>query len=217
MLKQINLNKASLLSLNDDQLQTTTRLTILQNTQLTVELEYQSKQTEQLLLKNTKMQQQIDTLQRDINIHKEVESELAKRSHFCQKVIKRLRSDVKELSDKLEGKIDQTDMKTPKAFGSNQKMGSLFSGSKTMRHANDKKINLGDDMKSSEGVINFLETKLDQHEKNLSKRQAEYEALQSEYYELQEKFNQSRNKYKRAALILTDYLEDILNKQPNIF
>lgn len=39
-----------------------------------------------------------------------------------------------------------------------------------MRHANDKKINLGDDMKSSEGVINFLETKLDHHEKNLSKR-----------------------------------------------
>ena len=43
MLKQIKLTKASLLSLNDDQLQTTTRLTILQNTQLTIELEYQSK------------------------------------------------------------------------------------------------------------------------------------------------------------------------------
>lgn len=43
MLKQIKMTKASLLSLNDDQLQTTTRLTILQNTQLTIELEYQSK------------------------------------------------------------------------------------------------------------------------------------------------------------------------------
>jgi acyl-CoA thioesterase FadM len=83
MLKQIKMTKASLLSLNDDQLQTTTRLTILQNTQLTIELEYQSKQTEQLLFKNSKMQTQIDTLQRDITIHKEVESELAKRSHFC--------------------------------------------------------------------------------------------------------------------------------------
>jgi hypothetical protein len=56
MLKQIKMTKASLLSLNDDQLQTTTRLTILQNTQLTIELEYQSKQTEQLLFKNSKMQ-----------------------------------------------------------------------------------------------------------------------------------------------------------------
>ena len=43
------------------------------------------------------MQTQIDTLNRDITIHKEVEKELAKRSHFCQKVIKRLKEDVKEL------------------------------------------------------------------------------------------------------------------------
>lgn len=43
MLKQIKMTKASLLALSDDQLQTTTRLTILQNTQLTIELEYQSK------------------------------------------------------------------------------------------------------------------------------------------------------------------------------
>ena len=40
MLKQIKQTKASLLSLNDQQLQTTTRLTMLQNTQLTIELEY---------------------------------------------------------------------------------------------------------------------------------------------------------------------------------
>ena len=53
------------------------------------------------------MQTQIETLQRDITIHKEVESELAKRSHFCQKVIKRLRTDVKELTDKLEGRAEQ--------------------------------------------------------------------------------------------------------------
>lgn len=91
MLYKIKETKANLLALNDEQLQTTTRLTILQNHQLTTELEYQSKQTEQLLYKNSKMKTQIDTLKRDIQIHKEVEKELAKRSHFCQKVIKRLK------------------------------------------------------------------------------------------------------------------------------
>ena len=40
MLLQIKKTKASLLALNDEQLQTTTRLTILQNNQLTTELEY---------------------------------------------------------------------------------------------------------------------------------------------------------------------------------
>ena len=91
MLYKIKETKANLLALNDEQLQTTTRLTILQNNQLTTELEYQSKQTEQLLYKNSKMKTQNDTLKRDIQIHKEVEKELAKRSHFCQKVIKRLK------------------------------------------------------------------------------------------------------------------------------
>lgn len=46
MLYKIKETKANLLALNDEQLQTTTRLTILQNHQLTTELEYQSKQTE---------------------------------------------------------------------------------------------------------------------------------------------------------------------------
>ena len=47
------------------------------------------------------MKSQIETLQREIEIHKEVEKELAKRSHFCQKVIKRLKGDLK---DAVEGK-----------------------------------------------------------------------------------------------------------------
>ena len=34
--------------------------------------------------------------------------------------------------------------------------------------------------------------------------------------EMQEKVNQSREKYKRAALLLTDFLDDMLNNNPNI-
>lgn len=52
-----------------------------------------------MLYKNTKMKNQIETLKREIDIHKEVEKELAKRSHFCQKVIKRLRAENQELED----------------------------------------------------------------------------------------------------------------------
>lgn len=170
MLRQIKMTKASLLALNDDQLQTTTRLTILQNTQLTIELEYQSKQTEQLLSKNNKMQTQIDTLNRDITIHKEVEKELAKRSHFCQKVIKQLKSEIKDLQEKQDG-VPQPQRRN---FG--------YQGSKTVRHEAPKKLSLENELKSSEELINFLETKLEQHEKNLGQKKHEYEALQTEYY-----------------------------------
>ena len=52
-------------------------------------MELQSKQTEIIVAKNDKLLDQIETLKREIEIHKDVEKELAKRSHFCQKVIKR--------------------------------------------------------------------------------------------------------------------------------
>lgn len=34
--------------------------------------------------------------------------------------------------------------------------------------------------------------------------------------ELQDKMNLSREKYKRAALLLTDFLDDILTSTPNV-
>ena len=48
---------------------------------------------------------------RDIGIHKEVEKELAKRSHFCQKVIQRLKAENKELTQKF----DASELLPPKA------------------------------------------------------------------------------------------------------
>ncbi|CAK95017.1 unnamed protein product (macronuclear) [Paramecium tetraurelia] len=87
-----------------EQLETTTRLTVLQNYQMTTELEYQSKQTGKLLGESTKLQEQVTSLKRDIEIHKQVEQELAKRSHFSQKLIKKLSSRIKDLEDQLEQK-----------------------------------------------------------------------------------------------------------------
>ena len=95
MLNKIRETKSSLLALKKEQLDTTTRLTVLQNHQLTTELEYQSKQTEKLLFKNSKLQEQVTSFKRDVEIHKQVEAELAKRSHFCQKLIKKLSARIK--------------------------------------------------------------------------------------------------------------------------
>ena len=157
MLFKIKETKATLLSLNDEQLNTTTRLTILQNHQLTTELEYQSKQTEQLLYKNNKMKAQIDTLKRDIETHKEVEKELAKRSHFCQKVIKRLRAQTKEIENEKQEALQQT--KRPIAAS-------------------------GKEDSKNEELINYLEGRLEEIEKKCQTTVNEYEILQNDYMEL---------------------------------
>ena len=64
--------------------------------------------------------------------------------------------------------------------------------------------------KANEDLVNFLEHKLDDIEKKLHKSQVDYEQLQAEYTELQGKLNHSHDKYKRAALMLTELLDDLL-------
>ena len=70
--------------------------------------------------------------------------------------------------------------------------------------------------KANEDLINFLEHKLEEIEKKLIKTQQEYELLQSDYIDLQDRTNVSREKYKRAALLMTEFLDDILSQTPNI-
>jgi chromosome segregation ATPase len=113
------------------------------------------------------MKTQIDTLKRDIQIHKEVEKELAKRSHFCQKVIKRLKQQVKDLqSEKNDNR--------PSIVG-----GGMGSG-QTQRKSTGGKFDtssLAQNNKANEDLINFLEHKLEEIEKKLQRTQSEYELL----------------------------------------
>ena len=77
-------------------------MNIIQNTQLTAELDYQSKQTENLMFKNHEMKTVISNLTKDLEDHKEVEKELAKRSHFCQKVIQKYKQQIVDLKQEIE-------------------------------------------------------------------------------------------------------------------
>ena len=212
MLFNIKKTKANLLAMNDEQLQTTTRLTILQNHQLTTELEHQSKQTEILIFKNNKMKAQIETLTREIEIHKEVEKELAKRSHFCQKVIKRLKQDLKEA---VEGKDSHGDISGLGGRATDAAITSRSMGKSPIAKPGAN-MYLDADAKGSEDLINFLEGKLEQHEKSLVVKQQEYDTLQMDYSALQEKFNLTKQKYKRAALLMTEFLDDLLQNNKSI-
>lgn len=68
----------------------------------------------------------------------------------------------------------------------------------------------------SEDLVGFLENKLEMHEKNLQLKHSEYEQLLADHSELQDKFNMSTQKYKRAAYILTEFMEELLTGAPGI-
>lgn len=194
MLYKIKETKANLLALNDEQLQTTTRLTILQNHQLSSELEHQSKQTEELLEKNKQLNMEMEKIKRDIAIHKELETELAKRSHFCQKVIQKLKAQAEALEAEKASLPEVT--------------GQRVGGDTTEGQVNAQG--------ADEEMINFLELKLENIEKQLKQTQAHYEQLHSDYSALQEKLSEGTEKYKRAALLMSEFLHDILEDRSNI-
>ena len=58
--------------------------------------------------------------------------------------------------------------------------------------------------------------KLEEIEKKLSDSQRNYEDMQNNCLEINEKLSRQKEKYKRAALMLTEFLEDLMSQKPNI-
>lgn len=81
-----------------DQLDTTTKRTIMENEQMATELQFQSRETEKLLDKNQALIEENQQLRRNLQIHKDLEDELARRTHVYQKLIRRLHQKLKDVA-----------------------------------------------------------------------------------------------------------------------
>jgi len=99
--------KAQLMAVNDEQLGVTTRLTILQNHQLNTELEFQSKQSEKVLHENSELLHQISELKRELELSKNLTTEITKKCQYYQKINTKLQVD----SEKIQ-QISQTKNET---------------------------------------------------------------------------------------------------------
>lgn len=127
------------------------------------------------------MQEQIDTLKRNISLHKQIEKQLAKRAHMSQGQIANLKRTAEQLEAELSEHIKRVSAQRPQT--------------------NDQ---------NGEALIDFLEQKLEQIEVNFQRSQEEYEQLQQDCIDVQEKLDQSKEKYRRAALLMTEFLHDAL-------
>lgn len=82
--------------------------------------------------------------------------------------------------------------------------------------AKEENKNKEEDNKNSEDLINVIEHRLGEVESKLTSTESNYYGLQSEYNRLQDLLYKSRDKYKKAALIFTDMLQDLISSNPNI-
>lgn len=188
MKTKIKQTKEMLKELNGKELDVTTRLALLQNQQLITELEYQSRQAEKLITKNINLEKEITELRRELEIHKQVETELAKQAKIYQNQLVNYISRTKELQN------NNKSVKKEKEQLTNEKM--------KPKEGNDE-------------LILFLEDKLEEAEKKYSSFQADYEILHTNYLKQQKIIDKMKDKYGKASLLLVEFLDNILNATPN--
>eukprot|EP00826_Nyctotherus_ovalis_P045269 TRINITY_DN498_c0_g5_i1.p1 TRINITY_DN498_c0_g5~~TRINITY_DN498_c0_g5_i1.p1 ORF type:complete len:265 (+),score=128.45 TRINITY_DN498_c0_g5_i1:289-1083(+) len=177
--------KKKLTELNERDVKVSFRLAFIQNKQLVSELEYQSKQVERLVTRNAKLEDQMAEMKREIEIHKQVEAELARQTQAYQRQIRNASNRLKTCQNTSE-KLKPSEERKDKAKG------------------------------GSDELINFLEEKLDEAEKKYSVFQAEYSELHDNYKRLQKVVEKMRDKYSRAASLLVEFLNNIINDTPGL-
>ena len=99
MLDAIRHVKNEMLQNQEQRMTGMTKMTAAQNEQIGLELHYHSQNMDSLLKDNTGMRQKIQVLRKELVEHGLVEQELAKRSHFCQRVIKKYKAQLEELKN----------------------------------------------------------------------------------------------------------------------
>lgn len=95
MVQKIRETKTHMMKLTDNQLEITTKRTIMENEQMSSELAYQSRQTEKLLQKNQQLLAESGDMHREIELARQTQDELAKRNFVYQKTIGSLVSHLK--------------------------------------------------------------------------------------------------------------------------
>ena len=187
MKNKIKKTKEMLRDLNGKDADISSRLTLLQNQQLVTELEYQTKHAERLLSINGKLEEQVAELKREIEIHKQVETELARQSKAYQ-------NKAHGFTERFKSYTKNTCREKPQVIEE--------------RKTKPKSEN--------DELIIFLEDKLDEAEKKFINFQNDYEALRSEYLKQQKILEKTKDKYNKAGILLVEFLDNILNSTPNI-
>lgn len=136
MKEKIDQIQAKETELNVQYMDVSTKLTLLQNHQLLIQLEYQSQQLDEINAKKEELEKRLFELTKDIEIHKEVELSLAEKN----KKLKNENNKLKGITEDNTNNNISNDLKNP-----NNKRKSV---GKYKTH--NLKINIADDEKISE-------------------------------------------------------------------
>ena len=202
MIENINMTKEEVTELNMKYMDVSTKLTLLQNHQLLVQLEvqldYQSQQLDESTKKIELLEKKIFDLNKDLEVHKEVEVAFAEKNKKLKEELKKSR------------KYEKKEIKLSEENGSNNNNKSLGDSniqqssniSLISNNSNINKMNNNDYTR----IIN-LEKKVISLEKKLELKKKEYNDLKEKNEHIE---NMIKNKEKKYSG-LYNFLEESLN------
>jgi hypothetical protein len=170
MMDNIQETQKNVTQLNIEYMDVSTKLTLLQNHQLLIELEFQSQQIQELLKKKDMLEKKVFELNRDIEIHKEVEVSLAEKN-------RRLNNLLKKNGDKKNSLIEEDTYNN---------LSNLESHSRSLANLNANR---------DFTLVNGLEKKVMKLESALKKKGDELNKFKSNFEFLEEKLRSYERKY----------------------
>ena len=200
--------------LNISHMDVSTKLALLQNHQLLIELEYQSQQVEELTKKNENLEKRIFEIQRDNEIHKQVEFVLAEKNRRYLNSIKNLKSE--------------------------QESSILYSNSNNLNILEDhnihsplnKKIQIGHSINVSYNsvettpnlkvfnnnmkefmIVTNLERKIHKLEKELERKKMDFNIIKDNYEILCERITNHEKKYLGIFNLFQEGLDKLINDE----
>ena len=205
MIDNINNTREEVTELNMKYMDVSTKLTMLQNHQLLIQLDYQSQQLEENKIKIQMLEKRISDLNKDLEVHKEVEVSFAEKTKKLIDELKKYKNkenqDIK-ISEENITSNNNNNINNNKSFGeSNNQQSSNISVLSSNITNNNKIIN-----NDYQRIIN-LEKKVINLEKKLEEKKKEYNDLKEKYDDLENILKTQDRKYSG----LYHFLEESLN------
>ena len=202
MMDNINQTQSKVTELNIQYMDVSTKLTLLQNHQLLIQLEYQSQQIDELNSKKESLEKKVFELNKDIDIHKEVELSLAEKNK------KLILENQKLKNSKLENeKNDNNESKSIQNSSLNVNNMSLGFDENNSINTNFNKL------KSLEKKVFLLEKKLSQKIKDFNTLKDNYQFLETKLKNYEKKYSGLYNFFEESLHLFFEDEEIKNNKE----
>ena len=203
MIENINNTKEEVTELNMKYMDVSTKLTLLQNHQLLVQLDYQSQQLDESTKKIEYLEKKIFDLNKDLEVHKEVEIAFAEKNKKLKEELKKYKKQENKeikLSEEISPNNNNTNINKSIGDSNNQQSSNI---SIISNNSNINKLNNNNDFTR----ILSLEKKIIILEKKLESKKKEYNDLKEKNEHIENMVKNQEQKYSG----LYHFLEECLN------